>query len=187
MNNPLFTAQTRQEKLRARDLTYIAVMAALTAVCSWIAIPAPVPFTLQTFAVFLTLLVLGGRRGLIAICVYLLLGAVGLPVFHGFQGGMGVLAGATGGYIIGFMLKGVVYRGLENEASAARSIVALGMGLAVCYAFGTYWYIRVYAEGGGTETVGSALMTCVVPFILPDLVKLALAVKLSRRLKPHIK
>ena len=78
MNNPLFTAQTRQEKLRARDLTYIAVMAALTAVCSWIAIPAPVPFTLQTFAVFLTLLVLGGRRGLIAICVYLLLGAVGL-------------------------------------------------------------------------------------------------------------
>ena len=81
-------------RLQTRDLTYIAVSTVLMAVCAWITIPLPKPFvqfTLQTFALFLTLLVLGGRRGFYAMVVYLLLGAVGAPVFSGSRGGVGVL------------------------------------------------------------------------------------------------
>ena len=88
---------------KTKDMAYIAVFAVLIAVCSWISIPTTVPFTLQTFAVFLTVGVLGGKRGSLAVLVYILLGCVGVPVFAGFSGGIGVLAGQTGGYIVGFL------------------------------------------------------------------------------------
>ena len=99
-------AVVSKKKLSTVELVYIAVCAALMAVCSWISIPAPAPlapFTLQTFAVFLILLLLGGRRGFFTVLTYILLGAVGLPVFAQFMGGVGVLFGTTGGYIIGFL------------------------------------------------------------------------------------
>ena len=92
-------------------LTYIALSAALIAICSWISIPTTVPFTLQTFGVFAALGTLGGRRGTLAILAYLLLGLVGLPVFSGFQGGPGVLLGTTGGYILGFLASALLYWG----------------------------------------------------------------------------
>ena len=82
--------------MKTRELAYTGILAALIAVCSWISIPTAVPFTLQTFAVFLTLGLLGGRLGTLAVTVYLLLGAVGLPVFAGFHGGLGAFLGATG-------------------------------------------------------------------------------------------
>ena len=82
--------------MKTRELAYTGILAALIAVCSWISIPTAVPFTLQTFAVFLTLGLLGGRLGTLAVTVYLLLGAVGLPVFAGFHGGLGAVLGATG-------------------------------------------------------------------------------------------
>ena len=75
------------------DLVYIAVFAVVMAVCSWISIPAQVPFTLQTFGVFMAVGVLGGKRGTLAVLVYVLLGAVGVPVFAGFSGGIGALLG----------------------------------------------------------------------------------------------
>ena len=82
---------------------------------------------------------------------------------------------------------GLVYRGMENEESEIRSIAALITGLIVCYAFGTYWYVEVYAQSSSAVGTGTALMTCVVPFLLPDAVKLWLAVMLSRRMKKHLK
>lgn len=84
-------------------MAYIALFAVLMAVCSWISIPAVVPFTLQTFGVFVAVSVLGGKRGTLAVVLYLLMGVVGLPVFAGFSGGLGVLLGSTGGYIVGFV------------------------------------------------------------------------------------
>lgn len=92
-------------RLRTKDLTLIALFTVLTAVCAWISVPVPAPliqFTMQTFAVFAALLTLGGRRGTYAVTAYLLLGAVGAPVFSNFRGGLSVLLGATGGYILGF-------------------------------------------------------------------------------------
>ena len=101
-------AATSQTKVR--DLAYIALMAALMAICSWITLPiGPVPFTMQTFAIFTAVLLLGGKRGTIAFVVYLLLGVVGLPVFSGFSAGPGVLLGSTGGYLLGFLFGDLAY------------------------------------------------------------------------------
>ena len=114
------------------DLAYAAVCAALMAVCSWISIPATVPFTLQTFAVFCTLGLLGGRRGTAAILVYLLLGALGVPVFAGFSGGIGILFGTTGGYLLGFILMGLVYWIGEQMSRDSRGVRIVTMILGLC-------------------------------------------------------
>ena len=97
-------------KLKMNSITRIAMMTALLAICSWITIPFAVPFTMQTFAVFLALIICGGVEGSIAIAVYIALGAVGIPVFSGFSGGVSALIGPTGGYIFGFLLFEHLYR-----------------------------------------------------------------------------
>lgn len=172
-------------KLSVKELCAIAMTAVLIAVCSWISVPAPVPFTLQTFAVFCALELLGGRRGTVAVLIYLLLGAVGVPVFAGFAGGIGILLGSTGGYLLGFLLTGLVYWLFERLSDRAwLHIAALVLGLALCYAFGTWWFVQVYARANGPISTLAALGWCVFPFLLPDGVKLALALLLSRRLKP---
>lgn len=101
-------------KMQTLDMAYIGLFAVVIAICSWISIPTVVPFTLQTFAVFLAVAVLGGKRGTLAVIVYVLLGAVGLPVFSGFKGGIGVLLNTTGGYIIGFVFSALVMWAFEN-------------------------------------------------------------------------
>ena len=99
------------------DMVYIAVFAVLIAICSWISIPTVVPFTLQTFAIFLSIGILGGKRGTLAVLVYILLGLMGIPVFAGFSGGIGVLAGNTGGYIMGFLLSALVMWAMERSSA----------------------------------------------------------------------
>ena len=175
-------------KFRVVDLTYMAVGAALIAVCSWISIPSTVPFTLQTFAVFCVLSLLGGKRGTVSIVIYILLGAVGMPVFAGFTGGIGILLGTTGGYIIGFIFMGLLFWLAEHffgDALPVR-IVSMLAGLLVCYAFGTGWFLWVYARQSGAVGIGTALSWCVLPFILPDLAKMALAVGIAGRVKKFI-
>lgn len=184
-------AVVSKKKLSTAEIVYIAVCAALMAVCSWISIPAiaPLPpFTLQTFAVFLILLLLGGRRGFFTVLTYVLLGAIGLPVFAQFSGGVGTLFGTTGGYIIGFLFTALVYWALERTIGdkPALKIAALVLGLIVCYAFGTAWFMIVYARQSGPVGLATALGWCVLPFIIPDLVKLALAWALSTVLKRQV-
>jgi biotin transport system substrate-specific component len=173
----------------ARDMAYIALMAVVIAVCSWVSIPAAVPFTLQTFAVFLAVSLLGGRRGTAAVLVYILLGAVGIPVFHGFTGGLGILLGSTGGYILGFLGSALLYWAMTSRLGSrpAIRILAMVLGLAVCYAFGTAWFMAVYARTTGPVGLLTALGWCVFPFLVPDLIKLALAAALSARLAPHLR
>ena len=98
-----------KQHTKTLNLLYMALFVAVMAICSWVSIPSAVPFTLQTFAVFCALCLLGGKRGTIAILVYIALGAIGLPVFSGFSGGIGILLGTTGGYIWGFLLTGLLY------------------------------------------------------------------------------
>ena len=176
---------TASSRLRTVDMAYIALFAVLMAVCAWITIPMTVPFTLQIFAVFAALVTLGGRRGTYAVIVYLLLGAVGLPVGAGFQGGLGWLLGTTGGYIVGFLCIALVYwlMTAKLRESLPVVVVACVLGLVVCYAFGTAWFLVVYARNSGPIGLMTALGWCVFPYIIPDLVKLALAVFLSRRVK----
>ncbi|MDD6605734.1 MAG: biotin transporter BioY [Oscillospiraceae bacterium] len=186
------TSSAAPSRLRTLDMAYIALFAVLMAVCAWIAVPLPKPlvqFTLQTFAMFMALTTLGGRRGLYAMVVYLLLGAVGVPVFSGFRGGLGVLLDTTGGYIIGFAAAALVYWLLTAKLgdSLPVKIAACVLGLAVCYAFGTAWFLVLYARTTGPIGVTTALSWCVLPYIVPDLLKLALAVVLSGRIKKFLK
>ena len=174
--------------MKVLDLVYIAIGAALIAICSWISIPTAVPFTLQTFAVFFVLLVLGGERGTLATLIYVLLGAIGVPVFAGFTGGVGILFGSTGGYILGFIFTGLIYMLFMKffKKSLVTKVIALVIGLAVCYAFGTAWFMHVYIENSGPVGLVTVLGWCVFPFIIPDLLKMVLAVMIARRIEPVI-
>ncbi|MCD7836026.1 MAG: biotin transporter BioY [Lachnospiraceae bacterium] len=169
-------------KFKTLDIVYIAIFAALIAVCSWISIPMAVPFTLQTFGVFLAVYLLGGKRGTISVLVYILLGAVGLPVFAGFKGGIGALLGSTGGYIIGFLFSALIMWAFEKLFGKKLWVYALSMllGLIVCYAFGTVWFMVVYARSNDAVSLITVLGWCVFPFIIPDLVKIALALIIGK-------
>ena len=103
--------KTHASALRTTDIAYIGLFVAAMAICSWISIPLVVPVTLQTFAVFLAVGLLGGKRGTIAVCAYIFLGAIGVPVFAGFGGGPGALLGQSGGYIIGFIFTALIMWG----------------------------------------------------------------------------
>lgn len=159
-------------------------MSVIIAVCAWLTVPAAVPFTMQTFGVFFALLFLGGKKGTAAIALYLVLGAVGLPVFAGFSGGIGHIFGATGGYMLGFLITGIMYIIFEKIGKSAKiAVFSLILGLLACYAFGTLWF-SIYKKG---MSIIPALSVCVVPFIIPDLLKLALAVILSQKIKKVLK
>lgn len=169
---------------KTRDMAQAALFAVVIAVCAWISVPTAVPFTMQTFGVFLAMGVLGGKRGTLAVCVYLLLGLAGVPVFAGGTAGVGVLMGATGGYLLAWMFAGLVVWGMEAALGRKTWVLALSLllGLAACYALGTAWFMAVYARQTGPIGVGTALTWCVLPFLVPDLLKLALALLAQKRL-----
>lgn len=175
-------------KSKTYDMAYIAIFAVLMAVCSWISIPTTVPFTLQTFGVFMAVGILGGKKGTLAVLVYILLGAIGVPVFAGMSGGLGVLLNNTGGYIVGFLLSALIMWGMEKlwGKKPAVQVISMIVGLAACYAMGTIWFMAVYTRNTGTVGFGTVLGWCVIPFIIPDLVKIALAFVLSRRLRKYV-
>lgn len=171
------------------DMVYIAVFSVLISVCSWISVPSTVPFTMQTFGIFCTLGLLGGKRGTISILIYILLGLIGIPVFSGFKGGAGVLLGTTGGYIIGFILSALLFW-LFTAVFGKKTwsvLVSMVLGLVICYAFGTAWFMLVYARNTGAVGLMTALGWCVVPFIIPDLLKIALAFSVSKVLPKYVR
>ena len=172
--------------MTTKRMTRIALCAALLAPCAWLSVPTQPPFTMQTFGVFLTLLLLGAKDGTIAIGLYILLGALGVPVFSGFNGGMGALMGPTGGYIVGFLLICLIFGLLCGKGAGLwLKALALLLGLAVCYAFGTLWFVKVYGDMKGPISTLTALSMCVFPFIVPDLAKLALALWAGKRLEKY--
>jgi biotin transport system substrate-specific component len=170
-------------------MTSVALGAVLIIICSWLTVPFAVPFTMQTFAVFCVLVLLGGKLGTASVGLFVLMGLVGLPVFSGFRGGVGVLLGPTGGYIIGFIFTGLLYLIFETAAEKSRWLRAavLAGGLVLCYAVGTLWFLVVARRGGTEYGFGKALAVCVLPYVLPDLVKLWLAMFVGGRLKGKIK
>ncbi len=179
------TDKTSHSHSQTYDITYIALFAVFMAICSWISIPTAVPFTMQTFGVFLAVNVLGGKRGTLAILVFILLGVVGLPVFSGFTGGIGVLLNTTGGYIIGFLAASLIMWAAESwiGKSPATQIISMVLGLFICYAFGSAWFLIVYARTSGAVGLMTVLGWCVFPFVIPDLMKIGLAFTLGRRLR----
>lgn len=174
--------------IRPVEAAYIALMVALMAICSWISIPMAVPFTLQTFAVFVAAGLLGVKRGVLAVVVYILLGAVGLPVFSNMQGGIGILMGQTGGYIVGFVFLAAIEGWVAQrfKGNYAALFISMIVGTAVCYAFGTAWFMQVYMSAKGPVGLMTVLGWCVFPFIIPDIAKMLLALVVIRRVAPHL-
>lgn len=178
-----------KEKTTTRDIVFISLCAALMAICSWISVPLTVPVTLQTFAVFTSAGLLGLKRGTFAVLVYILLGAVGLPVFSGFTGGFGILFGSAGGYIIGFIFSALVVGLITKYFGKKMPVLVISMiaGLLVCYLFGTLWFMFVYARNTGTVGLSTVLSWCVIPFIIPDAIKIALAAIIVNRVSHYVK
>ena len=174
---------------KTRDMAQTALFAVVIAVCAWISVPTAVPFTMQTFGVFLAMGVLGGKRGTLAVCVYLLLGLAGVPVFAGGTAGVGVLMGATGGYLLAWVFAGLAVWGMEAALGRKTWVLALALllGLAACYALGTAWFMAGYARQTGPIGLGTALTWCVLPFLVPDLLKLALALLAQKRLARFVR
>lgn len=166
--------------MRTNKMALCGLFAALLCICAWLAIPmGDMAVTMQTFGIFLCLLLLGGKYGSLSIFLYLLMGVVGLPVFARFQGGLGILLGPTGGYIWGFGVSALLYWSI---AKAVGKLPALILGLVLCYTLGSLWYWLLYAGGG----LWAVLIRCVVPFLVPDAIKLILAFTLYRQLKKHL-
>lgn len=177
---------------RTRSIAFVGLSIALMAVSAWVSIPlGPVPFTLQTFVMVFALLVLTPRECLAAIGGYLVLGAIGLPIFSSMRGGLGVIAGPTGGFLWGFLLGALaalaflhVVRGQmaktskdgdESRGSAGRTFaINLAAGIifiAVTYVCGWVQLMAVASLGPA-----AAFATAIAPFILIDAVKLVVAV-----------
>lgn len=175
-------------KLSVREIAYIAIGIALITVCSWISVPMTIPFTMQTFAVCLVTALLGLKGGLWTVAGYILLGAVGIPVFSGFRGGPGALLGTTGGYIVGFLFTALTVGMTVQRKGRKLPVLVLSMaaGILLCYTFGTAWFMLVYSRGTGPISLGTALGWCVLPYLIPDGVKVVLAALLTRRLHPLI-
>ena len=156
---------TKTKATTAYPLVICGVFAAVMVVCSWIAIPLPsgVPI----------------KYGTLTQLVYVLLGCVGLPVFAGFNGGLHVIAGPTGGYIIGYILcAGIVGLIASRTKSFWALVGAMILGVLACYAFGTLWYIHLM-----DITFAVGLAQCVIPFLPFDAIKIALAALLVQRLR----
>ena len=164
-----------------RKMLYIAVFSAILSVSAWISIPSAVPFTLQTFVLFLAFMTIGGATGALSALIYIALGAIGLPVFSGFGAGLGALFGAGGGFIIAFPVSGLAYALFETLLGAGkkRKLICALLSLAAIYALGSLWFSLVYASGTGFF---EALAVTVLPFIIPDVIKILLAFYVSERI-----
>lgn len=183
-------AEKKAKKFNTKDIVYIGLFASLIVICSWISIPLTVPVTLQTLAVCLTAGLSGAKKGVLSVAIYIFLGIVGLPVFSGFKSGIGALLSPTGGYVIGFIFTALIV-GIVSDRSKGKIIpLVLSMitGVIACYFFGTIWFAVIYAnQNSSPAALTTILGWCVVPFIIPDGVKIAIASLLTIRLKRFIK
>ena len=164
-----------------RSLVLTALMAALTAICSQIQIPLPmIPINLALFAVHLSGALLGWKYGALSMVVYALLGVIGAPVFAGFGSGPAVLFGKTGGYILGYILCALIVGALSRKFAFSFKNLCLEMllGVAVCYAFGTIWFMVLTGMN-----LATSMSYCVIPFLPGDAVKILLAAFLALRLR----
>ena len=168
---------------RTRNVAFVGLTIALMAVSAWVVVPlGPVPFTLQMFAITFALVVLPPKAAVAAIVGYLLLGAVGVPVFSGMRGGIGVLAGPTGGflwgYLLGVPLAALFLQALRNHRNFATDVAAGILFTAVAYTCGCAQYMVV----GQVDLLTAFLVSC-APFILVDLGKIVAAVVCARAVK----
>lgn len=169
------TVAVDNQKIRTKQMVLIALMTAVTCVLGPLSIPlpfSPVPISLTNFVIFLAIFVLGMKSGTISFIIYLLLGAVGVPVFSSFRGGFQVLAGPTGGYLIGFIFLALIMGfALDHfDRKLVPTIIGMIIGMAVCYAFGTVWLAKLLSL-----SFKEGLMMGVIPYLAGDAAKIIIA------------
>lgn len=178
-------ALSSKPKITTKQMSFCAIFIAMTAICSQIQIPLPIiPINLALLAVYLAGAMLGARYGAFSIAAYVLLGALGAPVFVNFAGGFGILFGKTGGYIIGYILAAFAIGWLTerwNRLSFFKYCFAMTIGLLLCYLFGTIWFMQITHFN-----LLASLTYCVFPFLPGDAIKIALAAYLANKLSPVI-
>lgn len=170
-------------KLNTKSIAFIGVSAALTAVCSQIALPLPlgVPMTLQTFSIALAGYLLGKRDGTLSTIVFILLGAAGAPVFAGFKGGISVLIGPTGGFLAGFILMALLC-GIASDIKNKAAVILISLaGLACAHIFGLIWLIHV----SGTS-LKNAFLLASAPFIIKDIISMIIAYIIASRISEAV-
>lgn len=167
--------------LEPRDITFAAVGVALLSVSAWVTLPiGPVPFTLQTMALAFLLVGVGRTQALLAVLVYLALGGLGLPLFSGMRGGVAMLFGPTGGFLVGFAVAAVLawfVRGAVRASTARDVAIVVGM-IACSYGIGWAW-LMVSAHMGALAAFGVAI----APFVIPDVVKCGCGIVLARAVR----
>lgn len=169
------TVAVDNQKIKTKQMVLIALMTSVTCVLGPLSIPlpfSPVPISLTNFAIFLAIFVLGMKNGTISFIIYLLLGAVGVPVFSSFRGGLQVLAGPTGGYLIGFIFLALIMGfALDHfDRKLVPTIIGMIIGMAVCYAFGTVWLAKLLSL-----SFKEGLMMGVIPYLPGDAAKIIIA------------
>jgi biotin transport system substrate-specific component len=186
------------KRIALKGMIMAAVFAALTGILTQVQIPLePVPINMALFSVYMAGALMGPWYGALSMAAYVLLGAVGVPVFSGFSGGLHKLVGPTGGYIVGYVLCAFLTGGLSRaplfKASLSKlkgwrgfeyAVLALSMlaGLVGCYALGTAWFMLTTGRD-----LWTSLGLCVLPFLPGDAVKIALATILSGRLRAPLR
>ncbi|MCI5809865.1 MAG: biotin transporter BioY [Oscillospiraceae bacterium] len=172
------------KKFTVKDMVLCALLAAMTGILSQIGIPiGEIPINLALFSVYLAGGLLGSYKGAVSMVVYVMMGAVGVPVFSNFRGGLSVLVGPTGGYILGYIFAALAVGMVSTYWGDSFWKLAVGMtgGLALCYQFGTVWFVLLTGKG-----LVAALSACVVPFLPGDAVKIISAAILVPELKKAI-
>lgn len=172
--------------MNTMDLVMTGLFTAIICIISQLTIPlSPIPFSLSLFAIFLTGALLPPRNALLSVLTYILLGAFGIPVFAGYKGGIQILAGMTGGYIMAYPIMAFV-TALSYKYLNKYKMLSLALGMAasliICYLVGTLWFS--YVSGNDIPT---SLTMCVYPFVIFDIIKIILAIAISSVIRIAIK
>lgn len=177
-----------QNRKLIKNMVFVSLGAVFLAIGAWITVPFAVPFTMQTFALFLLLDIFGGKTATASVLLYIALGMAGIPVFSGFNSGVAVVIGPTGGFIIGFALAGCAYLALQSILTQKTypSAVLPFFSILLCYACGTAWYMLYCSSIDTSVGISTALSVCVLPYIIPDCIKILLALTVSKRVKKSI-
>ena len=178
------TKTAASQHSKTYEMTVTALMTAVTCILAPLSIPiGPVPISFTNLAIYLSLYLLGWKKGTISYLIYLLLGLVGLPVFSGFTAGVGKLAGPTGGYLVGFILMALIVGFFVDHfpGKVALHIVGMVLGLAICYIFGTVWL-----AGQLNMTFVAGLGVGVIPYLPGDAVKIIFTALIGPKLRREI-
>ena len=176
-------------KSRINDIVLISLSIILITISAWIEIPFIVPFTLQTLAIFIITGLFKFRISFLSVVIYIVMGIIGIPVFSGFQGGIGVLMKYTGWFLLGFILIPIIYN-IINKLIIKKNIsliISFIISLIIIYLIGSIWFYFVYTNMNDNVNFIDCIVISVLPFIIPDLFKLFISLILINKLSNIIK